>query len=157
MKLLNLIGILATGQFLLGKFTESVSDKVSYSFRPIRLPELGVVIRGGSIKVKTPLRFELHSKLPVTISAKTINFSVSHGGRVIGQANTTTDIKLIPDQKRELSFDLFIGAGSFLDQVQEHLRGKGSVFDPIGINGNIVFDNGLTLPINRTINILSVE
>lgn len=157
MRLFNLVGILAAGRLLLGQAATAISNKVDYRFLPIRISDFSVVIKEGKISVKTPLRFELLSKLPVNISAEQITFNVSQGGASLGQANTTTDIQLIPNQPRTLAFDLFIGAGSFLDQVQDHQRGEGSVFDPIKVSGSIQFDNGLTLPISRTITILSVQ
>lgn len=156
--LLKIIGSLAVLYLAATQTASSLFSNIDYTLQPINRKDFGISIVDGLITGRIKVRLVVTNNGNIPLTANQLIARLSQSGQVLGSIITTNPVELPAKSEKQLSFDVKIPAGKFLDRLQSIFEGGVSeAIAPVDVNGSIQFSTGQTLTINRQIKFLTVE
>lgn len=156
--MLRIIGGLFVLYQLASRAANSLLSQIEYSFKPIQKRDLSIVIEDSKLIGKLRIHLVVQNKGGVNLTAESLQLQISQQSSLLGQVLTTNPVQIPAKVEKELSFDLNVPAGEFLDRLDTILKqGITSAVAPLDIKGILTLNGGQQIPINRQIKFFAVS
>lgn len=156
--MLRLIGGLFLLYTMASQAANSLLSAIDYDFKPINRSDFRIGIDQGRVVGKLRLHLIVKNKGSVSLTAERLSLQISQQGTLLGTVITTNPISLPAQSEKDLSFDLQIPAGQFLNRLEAIFNGSISqAIAPLHIKGNLTLNGGQVIPINRQVKFFAVS
>ncbi|MEM6771195.1 MAG: hypothetical protein AAF597_11480 [Bacteroidota bacterium] len=159
-QIFKLIGVVSVAGLLFGeRLFNAIHDRYEYSLDRLRGGDIRFDFRRGKVVGLLDIRLFIKQLFGITLTLTGVELTFRQNNILLGVLDHVELVNLPHATTTEVPLTLVIPAGPFLERLRQITEpgNLSSAIAPLEISGRLYLSNGVSLPVRRSLNFLSIE